>query len=74
MAEIVDIPISDLLLDPGNPRFKEEPRSQQETALELAEKHGEHIVELAGDVVDHGVDPAPFNRSGTPPGLKQAKS
>jgi hypothetical protein len=57
MPEVVDIPISDLLLDLQNPRFKEVPKSQQEAAQKLAEKHGEHVIELAADVVKHGLDP-----------------
>lgn len=57
MPEIVDIPISDLLLDPENPRFKDVPKTQQEAARDLAEKHGDHVIELADDVVKFGLDP-----------------
>lgn len=57
VPEIVDIQISDLLLDLENPRFAEMPRSQQEAAHDLAEKHGEHILELARDIVEFGIDP-----------------
>lgn len=57
MSEIVDISISDLLLDPENPRFKDVPKTQQEAARELAEKHGDHVIELADDVVKFGLDP-----------------
>jgi len=60
MPQIVDIPISDLLLDPENPRFKDVPKSQQEAAKELAEKHGDHVIELATDVVKFGLDPTTF--------------
>jgi hypothetical protein len=57
LPEIVDISISDLLLDPENPRFKDIPRSQQEAAKDLAQKHGDHVIELASDVVSYGLDP-----------------
>jgi hypothetical protein len=57
VPEVVEISISDLLLDPENPRFKEIPKTQQEAAKELAEKHGDQVVELAGDVVRYGLDP-----------------
>lgn len=57
IPEIVDIAVADLLLDPGNPRFKDEPRSQQEAASDLAEKHGDQVLELADDIVEYGLDP-----------------
>lgn len=57
MAQIVDIPISDLLLDGGNPRLEPDETGQQATALALAEEQGERLIRLAGDVVEHGTDP-----------------
>jgi hypothetical protein len=57
MAEIVDIPTSDLLLDGGNARLAKELDGQQETALGLAEQQGEKLVKLAEDIVRNGTDP-----------------
>lgn len=57
MPEIVDIPLSDLLLDPGNPRLEGERSTQQQTALELAEQQGQNLVNLAADIVANGLDP-----------------
>lgn len=54
MHEIVDIPVASLLFDTQNARYADEPSSQQAAAIELAEKHGEHIVELAADIVAEG--------------------
>lgn len=57
MNEIVDIAVASLLFDTENARYPDEPSSQQAAAIELAEKHGEHIVELAADIVAEGMDP-----------------
>jgi hypothetical protein len=57
MAEIVRIPIADLLLDAENPRLAGERATQQETALNLAQQQGDAMVRLAADIVEHGVDP-----------------
>lgn len=57
MAEIVRIPIADLLLHTENPRLPGERSTQQETALNLAQQQGDNIVRLATDIVDHGLDP-----------------
>lgn len=57
MAEIVHIPISDLLLAHDNPRLAEEQATQQETALSLARQQGDNIVRIAADIVKYGLDP-----------------
>jgi hypothetical protein len=59
MPEIVDIPISDLLLSSENPRLTGGAATQQETALELALEQGEGaaIIKLAEDIVANGLDP-----------------
>lgn len=57
MPEIVDIQISDLLLDAENPRYADVARNQQVAATALAEKHPTHIVRLAADIVENGLDP-----------------
>jgi hypothetical protein len=57
MPEIVDIQISDLLLDAENPRYSDVARNQQVAATALAEKHPSHIIKLAADIVENGLDP-----------------
>jgi hypothetical protein len=57
MPEVVDIKISDLLLDVENPRYPEVVRNQQVAATALAEKHPSHVLKLAADVVEKGLDP-----------------
>jgi hypothetical protein len=56
-SEIVDIQISDLLLDVENPRYTDVARNQQAAASALAEKHSSHILKLAEDIVENGLDP-----------------
>jgi hypothetical protein len=57
MPEIVDIDVSSLLFDTENARYADEPTSQQAAAIDLAEKHSDHVVQLASDIVEHGMDP-----------------
>src|SRR5262249_3354915 len=57
MYEEVSIPVADLQLDTGNPRFGEEQESQQAAALKLAKQQGRNRVKLAEDIVDFGLDP-----------------
>jgi hypothetical protein len=57
MAEIVDIPVVDLLLDSTNPRLSTEQPDQQRTLLELIKGREDHILNLAEDIVNEGVDP-----------------
>jgi hypothetical protein len=57
VSEIVDIPVTDLLLDGLNPRLVDEQAGQQEAALSLAEQQGERIIKLAQDIVQNGTDP-----------------
>jgi hypothetical protein len=57
MPEIVPIPLSDLLLDSGNPRLPAEKQNQQETALALAKDRSDGILRLAEDIVKEGLDP-----------------
>lgn len=57
MPEIVEIPLSDLLLDVENPRLVETQQTQQETARELAARQGDALLRLAQDIVEHGTDP-----------------
>lgn len=57
MAEIVEIPLADLLLDVENPRLVDTQQTQQETARELAARQGDALLRLAHDIVEHGTDP-----------------
>ncbi|MDQ5821523.1 MAG: hypothetical protein M3540_08790 [Actinomycetota bacterium] len=57
MPEIVEIPISDLLLSSENPRLSGASSNLQETALELAQKQPEGTIKLAEDIVSNGLDP-----------------
>jgi hypothetical protein len=58
VAEIVEIPVVNLLLDGGNPRLEADQPGQQETALSLAEQQGERLIRLAEDIVENGgLDP-----------------
>jgi hypothetical protein len=57
VAEDVDIPLVDLLLDLENPRLEQTASSQQDVALELARQQGDRVVKLAEDIVNKGLDP-----------------
>lgn len=57
MPERVDVPISDLLLDQANARFKEEQPNQQAAMIALAELEGAGLIKLAQDIIEFGLDP-----------------
>jgi hypothetical protein len=57
MAEIVDIALSDLLVDPRNARLKEEQPSQPAAIIALAKQQGRRLLQLADDIVEFGLDP-----------------
>lgn len=57
MAEIVDIALSDLLVDPRNARLKEEQPSQPTAIIALARQQGRRLLQLAEDIVQFGLDP-----------------
>lgn len=57
MAEVVDVPLADLLLDPENARLSETVKSQHDVALALAKQQGDKLIRLAKDIVDNGLDP-----------------
>jgi len=57
MPEVVSVPVVDLILDPENARLRDEQTSQQAVYHALAEKLGPRLVQLAADIVDHGLDP-----------------
>ena len=57
MAEIVDIPLADLLIDTRNARLKTEQPSQPAALLALAMQQGSRLLRLATDIVENGLDP-----------------
>jgi hypothetical protein len=57
MPEIVPIPLADLLVDTRNARLKVEQPSQPAAILALAKGQGRRLIQLAADIVDHGLDP-----------------
>jgi uncharacterized membrane protein YgcG len=58
ISENVSVKVSDLRLDQDNPRLGAPQANQQATAVALAEKMGKHLLVLAKDIVEHGVDPS----------------
>lgn len=57
MPEIIEVPLSDLLLDTENARLLDAGTNQQSTALSLAKDQGEKLVRMARDIVTNGMDP-----------------
>jgi hypothetical protein len=57
MAETVDVPISDLILDQDNARLGSEQPSQQDVYTEMSKQQGRGLVNLAEDIVKNGLDP-----------------
>lgn len=58
MAELVQVNVTELLLDTNNPRLESAVSKQQEAALALAAQQGDRLVNLAEDIVSAGsLDP-----------------
>ena len=57
MSEIVEVSLSDLLVDTGNPRLKDEQPSQQAAVLALVAQEKKGLLKLATDIVKFGSDP-----------------
>ncbi len=57
MAEVVEVPVVDLQLDPSNARLGQTQPSQQAIYLALAEQQSRRIIKLAEDIVENGLDP-----------------
>lgn len=57
MSEYVDVAISDLMVDVRNARLKETQPSQQAALLALAGQQKRRLLNLAEDIVKHGLDP-----------------
>ena len=52
------IEISSLLLDLDNSRFPDSPDSQRDAIVKMVELQGEKLVNLARDIIAHGMDPS----------------
>lgn len=52
------IPVSDLQLDLDNSRFPEAPDSQRDAITKMVELQGDKLVNLAKDIIEHGMDPS----------------
>lgn len=57
MAEYVDIALSDLIVDERNARLREPQASEQAALLALAEQQKRRLLNLADDIIKHGLDP-----------------
>lgn len=51
------IPVSQLLLDPKNPRLKEEQSDQKATIEAVGRQQGTRLINIAKHIVEEGVDP-----------------
>lgn len=58
MSESKSIPLANLLLDVVNPRFETEQDNQRDAIRRMAEDQGEKLLNLAEDIVEHGLDPS----------------
>ncbi len=58
MSDLKVIPLANLLLDVVNPRFETEQDNQRDAIRKMAEDQGEKLLNLAEDVVEHGLDPS----------------
>ena len=57
MAEYDDIALSDLIVDERNARLRNPQANEQAALLVLAEQQKRRLLNLAGDIVEHGLDP-----------------
>jgi ParB-like chromosome segregation protein Spo0J len=58
MPELLEIPLSDLLIDAQNPRLVQPNVSQREALRSLAQMQGPKLIVLAKDIVEYGLNPA----------------
>ena len=58
MAETVQVPPADLLIDEGNPRISQPNTGQQKVLKALAQHLGPKLHVLAADIVGNGLDPS----------------
>lgn len=57
MAEYVGIALTDLIVDVRNARLKDEQPSEQAALLAVAKQQRKRLLNLAADIVEHGLDP-----------------
>ena len=57
MAETKSIALARLLLDSSNPRLGDETKSQPDTIRAMLLAQGDKLVELAEDIIEHGLSP-----------------
>ena len=58
MPDILQIAPADLLFDSENPRLSQPHKGQRETLLEMAKLLQRKLATMAGDIVQHGLDPS----------------
>jgi hypothetical protein len=58
MAETLEIPVSDLLIDVENPRLNQPNVGQRDAQRQLAKHVGSKFLKLAEDIVEFGLSPA----------------
>lgn len=56
-AELVDIDLADLIVDVRNARLREEQANEQAALLAIAEKDKRHLLKIATDIIQNGLDP-----------------
>lgn len=57
MVEYADIALSDLIVDVHNARLKDEQPNEQAALLAVARQNKRHLLNIATDIVEHGLDP-----------------
>lgn len=57
MAEYADIALSDLIVDERNARLRNPQANEQAALLALAEQQKRRLLNLADDIIKHGLDP-----------------
>lgn len=57
MDDVVTLPITDLFIDPENPRFASIHEGQADAIEAMVNRLGDKLLALGRDIVDYGVDP-----------------
>lgn len=57
MVEYAEIALSDLIVDVHNARLREEQPNEQAALLAVASQSRRHLLNIATDIVEHGLDP-----------------
>ena len=52
------IHVDHLLLDLDNSRYPDQPESQQDALYKMIQLQGDKLVNLAKDIINHGMDPS----------------